>query len=106
MPDRPELGAQAADMYVDRSRFDEAVVAPDALEQTVARDHSVLVLHEKPQQLELAPRQPDSDPVNRYGDGVEIRRQPAAAYTAGFAPAIVVRRGAAPRGPVPTARAS
>ena len=42
-----ELGAQPADVDVDRSRLDEAVVAPDALEQAVARQDAIAVLDEE-----------------------------------------------------------
>ena len=41
---RAELAAQAADVHVDRSRFHLPVVAPDPLEQPVARHDPVLVL--------------------------------------------------------------
>ena len=31
-----EFGAQATDVHINRARFDEALVAPDALEQPIA----------------------------------------------------------------------
>ena len=68
---RAKLGAQPADMDVDRSRFDEPVVAPHALEQAIAREHAVAVLDEETEQLELAARQPDRHAV----DGDRRRRR-------------------------------
>ena len=50
----------------------EAVVAPDALEQPVARQHAVPVLDEIPQQLELAAGEPDGSPSTAIDDRVEI----------------------------------
>jgi hypothetical protein len=41
---RAQLGAQASDVDVHRSRFDQPVVAPDAFEQPVARQDAALVL--------------------------------------------------------------
>src|SRR5262245_16548625 len=67
-----ELGTQTADVYVDRSCFDEVLVAPHALEQPIAREHAPLVFHEEAQQLELAPREPYRLSVHGHGDGIEI----------------------------------
>src|SRR5207302_7683785 len=71
-PGRAELAAEPADMDVDRPRFDEPVVPPDALEQPIARDDTVLVLCEVAQELELASRQPHGATVDRYRHTLEV----------------------------------
>src|SRR5207302_6228127 len=43
-PGRAELAAEPADMDVDRPRFDEPVVPPDALEQPITRDDTLIVM--------------------------------------------------------------
>src|SRR5207302_3326171 len=67
-----ELAAKPPHVHVDRSRFDQASVAPDAFEQPIARNDAVLVLRQIPQQLELAPRQPQSTTVDRDRYTLEI----------------------------------
>src|SRR5215203_409903 len=64
-----ELGAQPADVDVDRPRLDEAVVAPDTFEQPIARQHPVLVLDEKAEQFEFPPRQLHRLTVDRHRHG-------------------------------------
>src|SRR3954452_19454367 len=49
-----ELAAQVGDEDLDGVRRRERVVAPDVLEQPLARDHDALVAHEVLEQLELA----------------------------------------------------
>ena len=87
-PGGAELAAQAADVHVDRSRFDQAVVAPHAFEQTIARDHAVAVLDEIAEQLEFASRQPDRPRRRRRPRRLRSRRS-------GVRPGS--RRAAAPR---------
>src|SRR5262252_2155954 len=67
-----ELASEPADVDVDGPRFDRPVVAPDALEQTVARHDAVLVLHQIPEQLELASRQANGIAVDGDGHRFEI----------------------------------
>src|SRR6185369_5130050 len=50
--------AEPPDMHVDRSRIDENVAAPDAVEKLVARQHAIGVLHQKAQKLKLLQREP------------------------------------------------
>ena len=59
---RAELGAQPSDVDVDRTRLDDAVVAPHALEQSIAREHAIAVLDEVAEQLELSTRQSNGAP--------------------------------------------
>ena len=66
-------------MHVDRSCFDQPVVAPDALQQPVARHDAVLVLHQIPQQLELAARQAHRRAVHRDATASKSARQVLAA---------------------------
>src|SRR5215831_7882207 len=73
---RAELRAEAADMHVDRSRFDQALVAPDALEQPIARHDAILVLDEIPQQLEFPSREAHRRALDLDRDRVEIGDQP------------------------------
>src|SRR5437867_3036389 len=49
-----ELAAQVGDEHLDRVRRGERVVAPDLLQQALARDDDALVAHEVLEQLELA----------------------------------------------------
>src|SRR3954471_6206326 len=49
-----ELAAQVGDEHLDRVRLRERVVAPDLVEQALARDDDPLVAHEVLEQLELA----------------------------------------------------
>ena len=52
-------------MHVDRSGLDLSVESPDALEQTIARQHAVAILDEEAQELEFALGQPDRRPDTR-----------------------------------------
>ena len=70
-----KLRAQAADVDIDRPRFDEAVVSPHPFEQAVPREHAVAVLDEKLQQLELAAGQSHGRAVDRNRHRVEVGRQ-------------------------------
>jgi hypothetical protein len=75
--------------------LDEALVAPDALEQPIARDDAVLVLHEIAEQLELAARQADRRAIDGNRDRLEVGDEPVAAIAAAGAPLAAV--GAAPQ---------
>ena len=79
----PEFRAEPADVHVDRSRLHNALVAPDPLQQAIARDHAILVLHQKAEQIELAPGESDLAPVHEHGHGVEIGKQMRAAIGQG-----------------------
>src|SRR5262245_6664134 len=70
-----ELSAKAADVDIDRARFDHPFVAPDTLQQPVPRHDAILVLHQIPEQFELAPRQPDRIAVDADRHRVEVRQQ-------------------------------
>src|SRR4051812_34863530 len=54
-----ELAAQLTDVDVDRPRVAGERVAPDALEQLVARQHEPAMVEELPQQVELLRRELD-----------------------------------------------
>src|SRR5919201_378772 len=69
---RAELAAEAAYVDVDRAGLDRPIVAPDALEQTIAGQHAIAVLHETAQELELSPREPDRRSVDGDRHGIEI----------------------------------
>src|SRR3954452_21815798 len=68
-----ELPSQIRDEHLDRVGDRERVVAPDLVEQLLARDHEPLVAHEVLQQLELALRELDRPvtAVDLVGVGVE-----------------------------------
>src|SRR5258708_37441718 len=57
---RLDLLAQLGDVNVDGARQRRLVVAPDLVEQAVARDHLAAVLDEVPQEAHLARRHLDS----------------------------------------------
>jgi arsenate reductase (thioredoxin) len=44
-------------VHIDRARLDEPIVAPHALEQTIPRQHAILVFHQKPPQRSDARRE-------------------------------------------------
>src|SRR3954454_22589704 len=54
LPARLELAAQVGDEDLDGVRLRERVVAPDLVEQALARDDDALVAHQVLEQLELA----------------------------------------------------
>src|SRR5689334_3987856 len=54
LPTRLELATEVGDEHLDRVRRRERVVAPDLLEEALARDDDALVAHQVLQQLELA----------------------------------------------------
>ena len=54
-----ELAAQLAHVHVDRARVAGEGVAPDALEQLVARQHEAAVVEQLPEQVELLRRELD-----------------------------------------------
>src|SRR5262245_61289457 len=74
-----QLAAQAPDVHVDGACLDQPFVAPDPLEEPIARDHAILVLNQILQQLELAARQTYRRAIDGDGDGVEIGAEPLAA---------------------------
>src|SRR5262245_27814156 len=55
----PELAAQLADVNVHRAGVAGEGVAPDALEQLVAREHEAAVVEQLPEQVELLRRELD-----------------------------------------------
>src|SRR3954451_15761396 len=55
-----ELAPQVGDEDLDRVRLREGVIAPDLVEQPLARDHDALVAHQVLEQLELALRELDA----------------------------------------------
>jgi hypothetical protein len=54
---RFQLTSQVGHEHLDRVRHRKGVVAPDLIEQPLARDHDPLVPHQVLEQLELALRQ-------------------------------------------------
>ena len=54
-----ELAAQLAHVHVDRARVARERVAPDALEQLVAREHEPAMVEQLPEQVELLRRELD-----------------------------------------------
>src|SRR3954451_2604152 len=68
-----ELPSQIRDEHLDRVGDRERVVAPDLVEQLLARDHEPLVAHQVLEQLELALREVDRALAARdlVGVGVE-----------------------------------
>src|SRR4051812_49632023 len=72
-----ELPSQVGDEDLDRVRDRERVVAPDLVEQLLARDHEPLVAHQVLEQLELALREVDR-PVRACDFvGVRVEREVA-----------------------------
>src|SRR4051812_15171096 len=80
-----QLAAQVGDEHLDRVRRRERVVAPDLVEQALARDDDALVAHQVLQQLELTLRQVDR--ALAAGDLVRVgvQRQVADAQRRGTA---------------------
>src|SRR6185437_5235705 len=68
-----ELATQVRDEHLDRVRRRERVVAPDLVEQPLARDHDALVAHHVLEQLELALRELHAAlaPLHLVGVGVQ-----------------------------------
>src|SRR5690606_36662882 len=67
-----ELAAEASDVDVHATCLDEAVVAPDTLEQAIAREDAVPVLHQVAEQLELPPREPHGLAIHGHRHSLEI----------------------------------
>ena len=78
-----ELATQTTDVDVNRSRFDNPVVAPHALEQPVARYHAVPVVDQVSKQLEFPPRETNVLAVYDDGHGVEVSDKMLAAVDGG-----------------------
>src|SRR3954452_12527082 len=72
-----ELPSQIRDEHLDRVGDRERVVAPDLVEQLLARDHEPLVAHEVLQQLELALRELDLAVAPRDLVRVGVQREVA-----------------------------
>src|SRR3954451_16536331 len=72
-----ELPSQVGDEDLDRVRDRERVVAPDLVEQLLARDDEPLVAHQVLEQLELALGQLDRAVVARHLVGVGVQREVA-----------------------------
>src|SRR5919106_5555548 len=70
-----ELPSQVGDEDLDRVRDRERVVAPDLVEQLLARDHEALVAHQVLEQLELALREIDLALAARDLVGVRVEHQ-------------------------------
>src|SRR3954462_9031109 len=86
----PEIGHE----HLDRVRDREGVIAPQLVEQLLARDDQPLVAHQVLEQLELALREIDLPAITRDLVGVGIEREIADA-----------QRGHAARGASPEQRA-
>jgi hypothetical protein len=56
---RTELGSQAPDVHVDRTRFDEVVIGPGAFDELIARQHTVAVGDELMKEKKLPPGEVD-----------------------------------------------
>src|SRR3954471_4307571 len=72
-----ELPSQIRDEDLDRVRDRERVVAPDLVEQLLARDDEALVAHQVLEQFELALRELDRSVVARHLVGVGVQREVA-----------------------------
>src|SRR6188472_615213 len=70
-----ELAAQVGDEDLDRVRRGERIVAPDLLEQALARNDDALVAHEVLEQLELALRELDVAVAAAHLVGVRVQRE-------------------------------
>src|SRR5687768_701508 len=86
-----ELPSQVGDEDLDRVRDREGVIAPDLVEQLLARDHEPLVAHQVLEQLELALREVDL--ALAPGDLVGVRVEHQVRHAQGRHPA----RGPAPQ---------
>src|SRR3954468_18105178 len=73
-----ELPSQVGDEDLDRVRDRERVVAPDLVEQLLARDHEPLVAHQVLEQLELALGELDPALAAEHLMGVRAARVPDA----------------------------
>src|SRR3954454_20186766 len=74
-----ELPSQVGDEDLDRVGDRERVVAPDLVEQLLARDHEPLVAHEVLEELELALREVDLAIPARHLVGVGVEHEVAGA---------------------------
>ena len=83
-PGDSEFSTETADVHIDRSGFDQAVVPPDALEQAIARQHAIAVLDQVTQQLELAPCQANRRAIDADRYGIEVGEQVLAAIDERF----------------------
>src|SRR5919107_3566282 len=70
-----QLPPQVGHEHLDRVRDGERVVAPDLVEQLLARDHQPLVSHQVLEQLELALRQLDAALPTVHLVGVRVERE-------------------------------
>src|SRR5689334_14245511 len=70
-----ELPSQVGDEDLDRVGDRERVVAPDLVEQLLARDHEPLVAHQVLEQLELALGELDPALAAEHLVGVRVERQ-------------------------------
>jgi hypothetical protein len=73
----PELGADAAHVDIDRARAAVVVIAPDAAQQRLAREHALGMRHEELQQLVLHVREVHGPLVDRDLVGREVHLQAA-----------------------------
>src|SRR3954447_8824367 len=72
-----QLPSQVGDEDLDRVGDRERVIAPDLVEQLLARDHQPLVAHEVLEQLELALRELDAALAAEHLVGVGVEQQVA-----------------------------
>jgi hypothetical protein len=72
-----QLAAQVGDEHLDRVRGREGVIAPNLVEQALARDHDALVAHQVLEQLELALGQLDRALAADHLVRVRVQRQVA-----------------------------
>ena len=74
-----ELGAQTADVHVDRARAAVVVIAPHLLQQLRAREHPARMLHQVFEQFEFLVGQIDRDATQVRGVAVGVHDQLARA---------------------------
>ena len=75
LPGVSELRPESPHVDIDGTCFDQPIVAPDALEEPVARNHAIPILDQIAQQLELSSRQPHRSVVDFDAHRLEIRRE-------------------------------
>src|SRR3954471_18929570 len=92
-----ELAAQVGDEHLDRVRLRERVVAPDLVEQALARDDDPLVAHEVLEQLELALGQLDLALAAAHLVGVGVELEVAGHQRGGAARRPAAQQRAHPR---------
>ena len=92
-----ELAAELADVDVDGARVAGEGVAPDALEQLVAREHEAAVVEQLPEQVELLRRELDLLLADAHLAAAGVDRQVAVAELLALDLAALGRRAAEDR---------